>query len=462
MIRQEDVRVKIPALIHLTRLGYRYLPRSGVSRDPETNILPDVLRAALSDINSFSLSDDSFAHLLARIQETLARGDLGKSFLEALRSSWGGIRLIDFAHPEKNRLHVMTELPYISGQNRFRPDITVFVNGLPLALVEVKSSLPKNGVASEYERMLRRARNPALRRFFNETQLMVFSNDSEYNENDLLPLQGAFYATSAYDGLTVNRFVEAEPEILSELAPADAREQTLILQDNHLEDAAETPAFLSSLSSSSPTHRLLTSLFHIRRLLFFLRYGISYLESRETDGQPRLTKQILRCPQLFALRNLEHLLRAGGSGSLFRTGGGSRATLSSAQIRYLSDYYTQRGIPVRFFYFTEEPGRAFALRDAFLAYGFRVICHSSESAFLRSGLWEDSFLSPAPLITVVDLQEGMPLPPPSGERAPLRICFYDGSAGYIPDTAFPLRLRRADPKALLIEMDRNFSVSLPA
>lgn len=49
----EDSRVKIPALMHFTRLGYRYRSLKEIRPywDFETNINKDALRAALERIN---------------------------------------------------------------------------------------------------------------------------------------------------------------------------------------------------------------------------------------------------------------------------------------------------------------------------------------------------------------------------------------------------------------------------
>ena len=49
----EDSRVKIPALLHLTRLGYTYLSRKEhFKRNEESNIFPELFSAALSKINT--------------------------------------------------------------------------------------------------------------------------------------------------------------------------------------------------------------------------------------------------------------------------------------------------------------------------------------------------------------------------------------------------------------------------
>ena len=51
MIFSEDSRVKIPCILHLVRLGYRYLSLKNAVWDEETNIFPDLFRAAIARIN---------------------------------------------------------------------------------------------------------------------------------------------------------------------------------------------------------------------------------------------------------------------------------------------------------------------------------------------------------------------------------------------------------------------------
>ena len=47
----EDSRVKIPALIHFTRLGYNYLSLKGANWDESSNIFPELFHDALRRIN---------------------------------------------------------------------------------------------------------------------------------------------------------------------------------------------------------------------------------------------------------------------------------------------------------------------------------------------------------------------------------------------------------------------------
>jgi type I restriction enzyme R subunit len=48
------------------------------------------------------------------------------------------VRLIDFDNPDANEWLAVNQFPVIEGQNNRRPDIVVFVNGLPLGIIELK------------------------------------------------------------------------------------------------------------------------------------------------------------------------------------------------------------------------------------------------------------------------------------------------------------------------------------
>ena len=101
-IRPEDAKVKIPALIHLSRLGYQYTPLAGIVRDRDTNILPEDLRQAIAQINGSEMNDAAFEKLLSEIGKSLGQEDLGRAFSNGLQQGWNGTRVIDFAHPDRN------------------------------------------------------------------------------------------------------------------------------------------------------------------------------------------------------------------------------------------------------------------------------------------------------------------------------------------------------------------------
>src|SRR5439155_19818103 len=50
------------------------------------------------------------------------------------------VRLIDFDDPDTNNWLAVNQFTVIEGQHNRRPDVVVFVNGLPLGLIELKNA----------------------------------------------------------------------------------------------------------------------------------------------------------------------------------------------------------------------------------------------------------------------------------------------------------------------------------
>lgn len=214
MGRPEDERVKIPALVHLTRLDYEYVSlKKGIAYDGDINIFVDTFRVALNRINAISLSETETQAIVQDFKVILGTDDLGRKFYNHLLRGYNGIKLIDFEHPERNTFQFATELPCINGNEKFRPDITILINGMPLAFVEVKRPNNMDGIQAEYDRMNKHVRNKKFRRFINITQLMVFSNNGEYDNSEAAPLEGAFYATASYNRLFFSHFREEDQTI---------------------------------------------------------------------------------------------------------------------------------------------------------------------------------------------------------------------------------------------------------
>ncbi|GAA9840875.1 hypothetical protein VN0563_05060 [Helicobacter pylori] len=193
----ETTRVQIPALMHLAKLGYDFVPtNSKPNLDTATNILIDSFTQAFERLNPNKNAKD----VLTEIKKRLNYDDLGKSFYEYLLKS--EYQIIDFDNPNNNLYEMMTELPYKS----FRPDITLFINGLPLVNIEVKQPFAGQGIKEERDRHIKRYKNPENKVFYNLAQIWLFSDNLPYDENN--PDQGVFYSAS-YSPI-FQRFVEAD------------------------------------------------------------------------------------------------------------------------------------------------------------------------------------------------------------------------------------------------------------
>ena len=349
MAFNEDSRVKIPALLHLNRLGYEYLSLFNTKRDESTNIFTDIFTDSFLRINPDSTLHD-VKRVLDNITLALDNEDLGHEFYKMLTSN-SGSKLIDFKNFDNNSFHVVTELTCKNGDDEFRPDITLLINGMPLAFIEVKKPNNKDGVLAERDRMNVRFKNKKFRKFINLTQLLVFSNNMEYDSESIVPIQGAFYASTAYQDINFNYFREEEKldlDIL--LKPEDDAIENYILKDNNLIVIKTSPEFITNKNPDSPTNRLLTSLFSRERLAMLLKYGIAYVE--EKNG---LEKHIMRYPQIFATKAIERSIEKGiKKGIIWHTQGSGKTALAYYNVPYLTDYFQKKNVIAKFYFIVDR------------------------------------------------------------------------------------------------------------
>lgn len=416
MGRPEDKHVKIPAVVHATRIGYTYLsikdlqPR--LDYDPDTNVFYEQIRASLERINRRPVDAPRAAYLANRIRQALTADDLGHTFFKLLQNGVEGYDLIDFKDPHNNSFHVVTELPYANGEDSFRPDVTFLVNGMPLAFMEAKRQNNKDGIQAERDRMASRFRNPVYRRFANVTQIMLFSNNQEYDDEDRHQLRGSYYASSAYGPLSYNHFREEDGAgMLAPVAPRDPEAERAILKDNNLASYWGSPEYESSVYPATPANRIITSLLSPERLVFLLRYGICYVDKVDDEGIRRTQKHVMRYPQLFAIRAARRTLDSGTKqGVIWHTQGSGKTALSFFLTRYLRDYYQVRNRIARFFFIVDRLDLANQAKDEFEARGAVVKLVSSRAEFASNlkGVGEDVNAQAddrAPQITVVNIQK---------------------------------------------------------
>ena len=366
----EATRVQMPAMVHLTRLGYSYFGKinedmAGNVYDPDTNILIDVFKQQFEFLNPSAKGE--FGQTFRAIRQELANDDLGKSFYKRLTTA-SPVRLIDFENPQNNSFHFTAEFTCKNGQDEFRPDITLFVNGLPLCFIEVKKPNNHGGMVAESKRMNHeRFPNRKFRRFINITQLMIFSNNMEYDTmGGIVPIQGAFYCTAARESAPFNCFREENPSNLP-IAPfikeypydnIKQDEEKRILSDFNCQVIHHTPEYQTNLDVNTPTNRILTSMCSPERLLFLIKYGIAYVKmEKEVDGKIESTdqKHIMRYQQMFASLAIREQLKEGAtSGVVWHTQGSGKTALSYYLTYVLSDYYAKRNMVAKFYFIVDR------------------------------------------------------------------------------------------------------------
>lgn len=471
----EATRVQMPAMVHLTRLGYGYIGKisedmAGSIYDPDTNILIDVFKQQFERLNPSAKGE--FAQTLRAIRQELTNDDLGKSFYKRL-TTVSPVRLIDFDNPQNNSFHFTAEFTCKNGQDEFRPDITLFVNGLPLCFVEVKKPNNHGGMVAESKRMnLERFPNRKFRRFINITQLMIFSNNMEYDTmGGIVPIQGAFYCTAARESAPFNCFREENPSNLP-VAPyikeypydnIKQDEEKRILSDFNCQVIHHTPEYQTNLDVNTPTNRILTSMCSPGRLLFLIKYGIAYVKmEKEVDGKIESTdqKHIMRYQQMFASLAIREQLRDGAtSGVVWHTQGSGKTALSYYLTYVLSDYYAKHNMVAKFYFIVDRIDLLEQATQEFEARGLVVSTANTRAELIaqfRNNHAQEGN-SGHPEITVVNIQrfaedkEKVNLPAYAINLQ--RIFIMDEAhRGYKPGGCFLANLFDADPNSVKIAL----------
>lgn len=467
----EDSRVKFPTLMHLMGMGFKYVSLKGLKTkyveapktefDPLTNILTDYFTDAYCTLNPKAEKKDA-EDMLVKIQKSLQNDDLGRQFYNEILLNTGE-RIIDLSSPvnfyKNNSFQVATEMTCGSkDSDNYRPDITIFVNGLPLAFIEVKKENNHKGIQAETDRMKQRFVNPQYRRFLNITQIMGFSNDMEYDNNEVTPTIGAFYATIGKKNTKYNCFREEGQDSFPtarHIHQVTPEEEEVLLRDNNVPQYKNSSEYKTNCLANTPTKRICDSLFSFNRFHFLLKYGIAYV-----DYPNGLQKHIMRYPQLFATKAIERYLETGkNKGIIWHTQGSGKTALSFYNVKYLTDYYSAKGIVPQFFFIVDRLDLMIQAQREFSYRGLKVNSVQDKGAFaniISSGLTTQN-REGKPEITVVNIQkfsnDSKALAKNAYNVPVQRIYFIDEAhRNYSPDGSFLKNLISSDTNAVKIAL----------
>ena len=183
MASDEFDKVELPALEQLQSLGWSYV--KGAKLSPKESdkrssfkdvVLEKRLTAGIKRINPW-INDENLRKVVRNLTKTQY-----PNLIEANRVIWTSlnqcvsamqdlgkgnkgqtVRIVDFENPENNEF-LCTNQFKVSGVNQdIIPDIVLFVNGLPLAVIECKSPYTTNPMDAGIDQLLRYAnrRNPS-------------------------------------------------------------------------------------------------------------------------------------------------------------------------------------------------------------------------------------------------------------------------------------------------------------
>lgn len=469
----ENTRVQITGALHLVRLGYTYLSNIKYEDyDHDTNILKDVFCRSLSRLNPDLTDTEIKNHLGDIIRMCRDNEDLGREFYHHLVATTG-VKLIDFDKPSNNEWHVTTEFTCENERttDNFRPDITIFVNGMPLVFIEVKKPNNLQGILVERSRIDTRMRNKAFKSFFNITQFMIFSNNEEYNEDSVVPISGAFYCTTSKERAFFSTFREEDQDILLKSGYKSAVSEDVekdILIHRNCPQLKALPEYRTNQEPTTPTNRILTSMLSRERLLFILRYGIAYVEKKkkiEKDGKEEeiteLQKHIMRYQQLFATYAIRNTLNNGlNGGIIWHTQGSGKTALSYYNVKSLTDYYAKQNIAVKFYFIVDRIDLMEQATSEFAERGL-IVYNASDRQNLMNDFADNNAIRNSegkPEIMVVNIQkfatDHHKIKKSEIYSTKLRRVFFIDEAhrGYSPEGSFLANLFEADKDAVKIAL----------
>lgn len=386
------------------RLGYDYLSLKDPSTqwDESTNIFSNIFKTSIAKINK-GISDFDIEKCYDEVSLCLENEDLGKAFFEKLINR-SGIKLIDFDDFNNNTFNVVTELTYKKNEDEFRPDIILLINGMPLVFIEVKKPNSRDGILAEHNRIKSRFQNKNFRHFVNMTQLMVFSNNMEYDDSSPEKIEGAFYASASYKKPIFNYFREEQHFNLEELLCEIPDElETTVLKDNNLLSIKDSPVFITNKNSNTPTNRISTSLFSRDRLAFVLEFGLTYVNTEKG-----LEKHVMRYPQMFATKAIERTIENDvKKGIIWHTQGSGKTALAYYNVKYLSHYFQKKNVIPKFYFIVDRLDLLTQASIEFKSRGLVVHNIDSRDDFARDIKQTNAINNDSgkPEITVVNIQK---------------------------------------------------------
>lgn len=211
---KEDHISQIPALQMLVNMGYTYLSPAEADRlragKTSNVLLEDVLRKQLKEINSIRVSATKTSIFA---DENIERGILVMKNLpmnegyiaaseraynlltlgQALEQSVDGdkksftLQYIDWKNISNNVFHVSEELSVMrsTSKEHYRPDMVLFVNGIPLCIIECKRPDMKEPLKQAISQHLRNQQEDGIRNLYVYSQLImsIATQEAAYGTN---------------------------------------------------------------------------------------------------------------------------------------------------------------------------------------------------------------------------------------------------------------------------------------
>lgn len=282
---------QIPAIELFQSMGYRYISPEDCEKQRGSKyhvLLKDILRGQLRKLNRYEYAGAENEFSAANIERAMDELDeplidglvrtsekiydallLGKSYPETVgggKTLSFNLKYIDWEHPENNLYHVTEEFA-VESQDKLhnaRPDIVLFINGIPFAVIECKA--PHVSVDQAVEQNIRNQQADYIPQLYKYAQIVLATNKNAVK-----------YATAGTPKKFWNVWKEENDEFMNAVLA------------KHVADRAPTEQ-----------DRNLISLFSLERIMELIRYFVLF------DAN---VKKICRYQQYFAIKEIIKTIR---------------------------------------------------------------------------------------------------------------------------------------------------------
>lgn len=225
--------IELIALDYLKNLGYFHILGTDISPDgehPERQytdvVLTTRLRDAIDKLNP-TITQDAKEDALKKVLRTESPNQLinNENFHRYLTDGVdvevrtpNGIRgekvyIVDFTNPENNEFLAVNQFTIIEGSQNKRPDLILFVNGLPLVVVELKNAVDENAsVKSAYNQL--QTYKQAIPSLFTYNELLIVSDGWDALCGTITSDFGRFMSWKTKDGKTTADHLQPQMEVM--------------------------------------------------------------------------------------------------------------------------------------------------------------------------------------------------------------------------------------------------------
>jgi len=221
------------AISYLQKLGYSYFLGTVISPDgehPERKynevVLVTRLRDAIDKLNP-TITQDAKEDALKKVLRTDSPNELinNETFHKYLTEgvdvevrTADGIRgekvyIADFNQPDNNEFLAVNQFTIIEGSQNKRPDIILFINGLPLVVIELKNAVDENATIKSAFSQLQTYKQ-AIPSLFTFNELMIVSDGWDALCGTVTSDFGRFMSWKTKDGKTTADTLQPQMEVM--------------------------------------------------------------------------------------------------------------------------------------------------------------------------------------------------------------------------------------------------------